>query len=132
MKSTIENKVESIRLSATGWAAFPDVDDVRPIGNDDREVLAEIRDVLIKHGATSRFGVNLIHRHFDLKADEVLFETTDVENRVQQMEVRPVSILKDHKNVLETQWVFDDKTRATMCVGGCHYNFGHKRIHNRR
>jgi hypothetical protein len=131
MNSINEQKVESIRLAATTWTEFPEVGEVRPIGDDDYAILSEIRDVLIKHNAINRFGINLIHRHFDLNQDEVIFETTDVPKRPQHMEVRPASEMADYENVLETQWVFDT-TRSVVCVGYCDYNRGHKHYHSKK
>lgn len=123
-----EIKFEKLQLTPTSWSEFPDVDEVRPIDETDYAILNEIKDVLLKHNAINRFGVNLIHRHFELQKDEIIFETTDVEKRSQRIEVCPSSIIVDNKRVLETQWVFNGGS-AVVCVGYCDYNQGHKHYH---
>ena len=123
-------KIEVLQLTPTSWSEFPHVDDVRPVDDNDYLILNEIRNVLVKHNAVERFGVNLIHRHFDLKNDEVLFESTNEETRTQHVEVCPIADIADHKNVLETQWVFNGQ-RASYCIGKCHYNSGHKHYHSK-
>jgi len=126
--SKIQCAIETVQLTATAWAEFPDVNEVKPINRHDHAILAEIRDVLVKHGAIDRFGVNLLHRHFDLNDDEILFETTDVPKRSQRIEVRPASDIANNQRVLDTQWVFNCG-RPPICVGYCDYNKGHRHIH---
>ncbi|MFD0935605.1 hypothetical protein [Methylobacterium trifolii] len=43
--------------------------------------MAEIKKVLEKHGKVERFGVNLLHKHFDLEDTEVLVESSDKRSR---------------------------------------------------
>ena len=121
--------IDRIALTPVAWSEMPHVDDVRPLGDADHVVLEEIRQVLIKHNATNRFGVTLIHRHFDLQADEVLFETTDEQARTQRVVVKPASEVAGDR-VLETQWIFDG-SRPAVCIGKCHYDKGHKHYHGR-
>jgi hypothetical protein len=63
------------------WSEFQDIDEVEPMNADDAECLAEVRDVLKKHEMLSRFGIALLHKHFDLKDDEILLETSDNDAR---------------------------------------------------
>jgi hypothetical protein len=117
-----------IGLLALKWATFSPIEDVRPASGDDKEIFDEIRAVLERHGALDRFGVSLLHRHFDLQENECLLESTDVETRRQVIEVVDVSML-DEGRVIETQWAFDG--RGTVgCVGFCHYDKGHRHHHN--
>ena len=116
------------------WTAVPDVDSVEALGSQDHDVLAEIAGVLRKHGCVDRFGVFLIHKHFDLSDDEIPVEYTDVENReqitvVEKRSVDPHSDLK----TMETAWKFESVTTesVTVCVLRCIFNQGHKRFHVR-
>jgi hypothetical protein len=70
------------------WAVLDHIADVRPIDDSDAACLNEIRDVLEKHKALQRFGVSLLHRHFEVADDEFMLETTDEANR--EHWVRPV------------------------------------------
>lgn len=40
-------------------------------------VISELRSVLEKHGKLERFGVAVLHEHFELKEGEILLEKTD-------------------------------------------------------
>jgi hypothetical protein len=45
------------------------------LGDRDRAVMDEVREVLAKHGALGRFGLTLLHSHFEVAHDEVLAES---------------------------------------------------------
>src|SRR5688572_9139308 len=59
------------------WNDLKDIDEVTPVNAEDLPCLAEIRSVLQRHGMQERFGVALLHKHFDLDAGEMLVEHTD-------------------------------------------------------
>ena len=63
------------------WSQFDDIDEVDPMNDTDAECLSEVRDVLSKHGMLKRFGVALLHKHFDLAEDEILLEKSDNDAR---------------------------------------------------
>jgi len=116
-------------IAATHWAALPDVSDVQPLSAGDRAMFDEIREVLQRHQALQRFGLNLLHRHFNLEDGECILETTDTTQRRQLIEVRKLSELAGQR-VIETQWVFDGGG-TLYCVGFCNYNQGHRHLHNK-
>jgi len=88
--------------------------------------------VLLRHDCLDRFGVALLHKHFEPADNEVLVETTDVEARTSTLSVEQRT---DHKGrLLETQWRFatgDSPRDVTVCVNRCHYDRGHKTRHHR-
>jgi hypothetical protein len=115
--------MEQICLVATQFAEFPHIADVAPVGPSDEAVLQEIRAVLAKHNALDRFGINLIHRHFDLQEGEVALESTDLESRRQTVEVVPESVVfAPGSNVIATQWVFGTKGEGMACKLYCNYS----------
>jgi hypothetical protein len=73
-----------VQLSPMQWSVLPDITDVSPMSMDDHAVLDAVRDVLVQHGALGRFGVHLLHKHFDMAEDEVLVEYTDVNARTEK------------------------------------------------
>ena len=79
---------QSIVLSPLQWSCLTDIDDVQPIDDSDAACLEEVRLVLARHGNLGRFGIALLHSHFQVAEDEMMLETTDVEHREQR--VRPV------------------------------------------
>src|SRR4051812_15073087 len=78
----------TFEMAPMQWADLKDIDEVEPIGESDSECLAEVREVLKKHGKRDRLGVALLHKHFDMAGDEVLVEYSDKEERV--LTIKPV------------------------------------------
>jgi hypothetical protein len=93
----------TIHMSAMQWTTLDHIADVRPIDDSDAACLEDIRQVLEKHGALQRFGVSLLHRHFDVADDEFMLETTDEEQR--EHRVRPIK-----KAVFEAEGVTAQST----------------------
>jgi hypothetical protein len=107
-------------LSPPG-ADLKDFHEVEPINESDSACLDEVCEVLKKHGKLERFGVSLLHKHFDLAADEVLVEDNDPQTRV--LTVKAVKKNQtDH--LTETMWRFVDGQRvATLRCdpSWCHF-----------
>jgi hypothetical protein len=95
---------------------LPDIDDIDPFSEADRECLTEVRSVLEKHGSLQRFGLTLLHQHFELAEDEVLVEEIDVDNRI--LTSRPKRIT-ECENAVETAWRLDDQTVMARCQQVC-------------
>ncbi|MCB0448176.1 MAG: hypothetical protein KDD03_11840 [Gelidibacter sp.] len=123
--------MKKLVLEAVQHSKLYDIDEVEPINDKDHEVLEEIRNILVKHQYTERFGITLLHKHFDIADDEILMETTD--------EVARTSVVQAQKkdgqekiNSIETMWKFSDDIMAdTVCKQVCHYFLGHKSRHKR-
>lgn len=105
----------SLAISSMQMSELNHFEDVQPIGDSDAECLEEIRQVLEKHGALSRFGINLLHTHFHIEDDEVMMETTDMAKR--EHVVRPV----------KTQWLEQQGIEAATTVIGFDEN-GYKAV----
>lgn len=108
------------------WALTPDISAVPPMSDRDRDCFRDLRDVLERHGCLDRFGVNLIHKHFDVADDEVLVETIDAENRVLTVRPMPKAELPEG---METQWQLASGDAVQVCHGYCYYNSGHRHFH---
>ena len=109
------------------WSETPDISEVAPFSDKDEECFREIRDVLKRYNALDRFGLTLIHHHFDVGEDEVMMEYTDAENRVQT--VKPVKESDaENEDVTITHWKLADgdfpAMRTCVCArGDGHYGF---------
>lgn len=123
--------MEKIQLETVQWHTLNDIDEIKPINDDDYKVLDEIGSVLRKYGRTNRFGICLLHKHFEIEEDEILFEVTNLEDRISTIKVE-----KRHTNAeqtIETMWRYEDHANVvTRCVLECSYSGGHKRVHARR
>ena len=107
----------TIRLESIQWGSLRDIDDVEPVSDHDALILADLKAVLVRHGATERFGVCLLHRHFDLADDECLMESTDVEQRVSVLNVEKRT---DTPAKIPTMWRFGPTITAdTKCQLYC-------------
>ena len=108
---------------------LPDIDEIPPLGEADNECIEELRNVLEKHGAITRFGVFLLHDHFHIGEDEKLVEFCDKENRT--LTIRPVKkqTLTGRK-LIETSWRLDTKKSTLGCVLACYSDSqGHSQQH---
>jgi hypothetical protein len=119
------------------WADLKDIDDVEPLNDADRQCLEVIRYVLEKHRKLARFGVMLIHEHFELEDDEVLVEFTD--DRQRTLFIKPVKRSEVGRSI-ETNWIFagDGIEAVTRCVvyckvwaSGAHCGEEHRKIETR-
>jgi hypothetical protein len=96
------------------YSQLTDIDDISPINSDDLKCLDEVRSVIMKHKRLDRFGVSLLHKHFEVATDEILVETCDPAARV--LVTKPVKL----ENIpvdrqVQTLWRFDGNS-PMICV----------------
>jgi hypothetical protein len=104
-----------------------DIDEVQPLLADEMPFVEEFKQLLQRHNKIDRFGLTLLHRHFDLAEGEVLLEDTDVNRRIQ--EIRPVKADSlPAGSAMETAWRFDEDTKM-FCVLYCVTANGHRTNH---
>lgn len=108
------------------WAQVPNLDDVTPFSEADFECFTELRAVLVRFNALDRFGINLIHRHFDVAEDEVLVEYVDVENRTLTVKTMKAAEMPP---AVETQWHLSAGDAMQVCHGYCITNVSHAHHH---
>ncbi len=90
------------------------ISNVEPRSDKDDTLFAELAQVLKKHNALDRFGVTLLHRHFDISPGEVLLETTDIPSRIQT--IQPVQDSEiAQQPYIETSWRLGDGWVAMNC-----------------
>ena len=123
-----------IAMMPVQWADLKDIDDVEPVGSADEACLKDLHAVLRQHGKFDRFGISLVHKHFDMDPEEVLVETTDKHNRT--LTLRPMDRRSaEARNTVETSWILSegtDRTATSQCyvrcvrnIHGNHENGGH-------
>lgn len=105
------------------WNHLSDIHDVAPLSDQDHACLDAVRDVLARFGCLDRFGLNLLHKHFEMAADEILVEQVDEEAR--KLVTKPVKVAvvaDDLQNSIATQWHWRrDKNGKyeQICVSRC-------------
>lgn len=115
-------------LNTTLIAVLPDITEVAPMSENDKPCLNEIMSVLKKHNALGRFGLTLLHQHFDIAEDEILCESVDVAGKTQT--IRPIKKTElANFDYTETSWRMDNGTVMMACV--C-VKFGNDHSHQSR
>jgi Chaperone of endosialidase len=94
---------------------LPDISEVEPLSEKDQPMIQDIIAVLRKHNALHRFGLTLLHQHFDTTDDEVMVEATDVEKREQTIAPMPKGAVVDLP-VIETAWRLDTGKVMMSCM----------------
>ena len=121
-----------LAVAPTQWGNLSDIDDIQPINSDDFACLSEIREVLKKHGKRERFGVALLHKHFDMDADEILVEYTNKQDRI--LTIKPVK-RDEAGQMIETIWEIGDDENNQIVLGcrqycGLDIHGNHNVFHN--
>ncbi len=93
-----------------------DINDVAPFGPSDEECFAEVRAVLERHGALDRFGLCLLHQHFNVAEDEVLVERVDPETRT--LTTQPMK-RDEVGETVETSWRLNSTGTMQVCDVFC-------------
>lgn len=121
---------------STKSSRLPDIEDIEPLGAQDAPFLQEVREVFERHGMFERFGLTLLHDHFDIADDELLVETCDVENRVLTSSPQHIDAAEPGDRLIETNWKFAQEggiVAGLVCRVGCFVDLKdrHKRTHQR-
>ncbi|TPL14815.1 hypothetical protein FJ945_29810 [Mesorhizobium sp. B2-4-9] len=111
--------MKAVSLETVQWSSLSDIDDVKPLDDEDAAVLDELRQVLLTHDRLDRFGVCLLHKHFEVGDDEVAVEYTDIDRRVSRVVVEKKDTL--NMNSVQTIWRFSGggSSMGTQCVQRC-------------
>jgi hypothetical protein len=73
--------------------------------------------------ALERFGISLIHRHFDIADDEEMMEYTDAQQRI--LTIKPVKKSDiDWENTTITNWKLTEGDEVARIGCGCARNSG--------
>ncbi|MBE3026494.1 hypothetical protein [Janthinobacterium sp. GW458P] len=115
--------MHSLNIQAMQWQPVADISAVQSLQADDLACFRELRDVLLRYGALERFGISLIHRHFDIDDDEELMEYTDAAART--LTVKPVKKSDiDWNHTTITNWKLTEDEEVARIGCGCARNSG--------
>jgi hypothetical protein len=108
------------QINSSQNPALPHISEVMPFNEKDNDLFKELRSVLEKHNAQSRFGINLLHDHFPLEQDEFMLETENSKGRV--LNSRPEKLSVVNRNIdstVITQWRLDSPLNLATPTLGC-------------
>lgn len=110
---------------------LPDISEVESLTAEDSDCVSELIQVLRKHGRLNRFGLTLLHQHFDVAEDEMLLEESDPVTRT--LLIQPVK--KSELSGVQykaTSWRLDSGKPLMGCacraVDGNHNHFSYQGI----
>lgn len=106
------------QMTALQWRDIPHIDQIGKISPEDHECLEEIRNVLARHHRLEKFGIALLHHHFDLDETEILVESVDPHARTLSAKVVPRAQV-DLLNSIETLWRFGPIEGEILAMTGC-------------
>src|SRR5262245_18504538 len=92
-----------LSIETVQWTRMKLIEELEPISDRDFEVLSELREVLLKHGFEDRFGVCLLHKHFEIHEGEIPMEESNEEQRVSTIRVVKQGSVPD---AWQTAWAF--------------------------
>jgi hypothetical protein len=103
------------RHSPKDYASFPDIDvsNVGTLSVDDQGCLDELGHFLMGANAHERFGATLLHRHFPIRANEILVEEVNADEKL--ITLRPVSDAPS--DLFATGFCFEDADDTFGLVG---------------
>ncbi len=116
--------MKRLTIAPLHWSRLPDLRHVAPLDGDDLECMIAVRDVLARHGRLNRFALHLVHKHFELDADEVLVEYSDPATREQWQRVERRASARLH-DAMPTTWTLAAAAPLAVCVCAYRVDQGH-------
>jgi len=108
-------------------AGLPHIDVVIARSVEDEACFKELREVLARHDRLDRFGVMLMHHHFEVADDEIMVEECDEENRVLISRPQKVATIAAG-SAIQTNWRLDSDLATAKCMQICTYNSDNEHI----
>jgi len=100
---------------AKNWNDLSNLMDVANLSQTDNDCLNEIQSILNKYDLTQKFGVALLHKHFEIAEDEMLIERTYLKDK--RLETKPEKLGDSNpEDFITTMWRFDKEQRYGCSV----------------
>lgn len=106
-------------ISVVQWNKLDHIDDLESVTDSDIECMKEIEKTLNKYNCSSKFGVALLHKHFNLEDDEIFVETYDPASRTLTARPAKRSSLVENEYT-ETIWKLDNGIKAIKSCDSLH------------
>ncbi|MGO9444301.1 MAG: hypothetical protein ACLPXB_05920 [Thiobacillaceae bacterium] len=121
--------MNKVAIQPMQWKPIIDISETEGFTEVDAACFAEVRDVLSKYGLLDKYGMSLVHRHFDILDDECLVERVDADTRT--LSVRPVKQAELQPNATTvTMWRFTQGEKVAEVSCQCYVSArGHEGRH---
>jgi len=121
----------AVQIQPMQWGDIPYMgsEELEVFTAEDAACFQDIRDVLVKHDALKRFGMFLIHKHFEVSDDEEMTECTDHAGRTLTILPRKKADI-DRSVTIPTNWIFTETEEVAIACCTCARNSGgHQGFH---
>ena len=108
----------TLTVAPVQWARLKELGDIPPINGSDLECMAEVREILKKHGKNERFGLALLHTHFPMNDCEMLVEETHKDDR--KLTIKAMNKEEAHDTVPTVWMLMDGENRAILGCPFCY------------
>lgn len=98
-----------------------DIHEAEPRLESEIAAFIELREVLVRHGLDQKYGLTLLHKHFDLAENEVMVEFTDLKTRTLTSKPTTIDAIPE-SNLREVTWSLSNDTVMGACVQRCFFN----------
>lgn len=121
MLETLEIQDNEVKTAnANPYTGLKDISEVQPYcPTKDKALFSKLREVLREYKADDRFGITLLHDHFEVSNGEWMVETHDEETRTLTIKPYRSEDLSEAKvDLQETNWRFN-KTGEVVAMQFC-------------
>ncbi len=95
-------------LTPLAHNSLKDINAIEKLNESDNSCILELKKVLKKYKKEDKFGLLLLHKHFDIEEDEIMLESIDIENRI--LTTKPCKIHNlNEKSYTQTVWSFSNQ-----------------------
>jgi hypothetical protein len=116
--------LDGLTIQALQWARLADLRDVPPLDHNDLACMAELREVLVRHGRLQRVALHQVHKQLELAPAQVVVEYSEPLAREQSLRVerRDAEVLR---SAIPTTWTLEDSQPLVACVCAYRAEHGH-------
>ena len=117
--------IAQVPVQNNPYTSLKDINDVdTKLSTFDRETMRQLHHVLRERNQVDRFGMTLLHDHFEVNDGETLVETCDPVTRTLTIKPYRTEGIKDKFGVSidqaeETAWKFSEKDGSLEVLGLC-------------
>ena len=112
--------IAQVPVQNNPYTSLKDINDVdTKLSTFDRETMRQLHQVLRERNQVDRFGMTLLHDHFEVNDGETMIETHNPVTR--EITIKPYrnENLKEGQELQETNWRFDKETGGVQAFLFC-------------
>jgi len=129
--SPATNERNLLPTTVNPYQGLRDIDDTPDPSQEERVQLERLAAFMEREGMTERFGIMLLHNHFEVAEDEELVESCDPKTR--KLTIQPINkkeLAKIAGGFRDTQWRWDKQAKSLRCLLRCsNTGQGHSILH---